>query len=90
MKKEYPKLPKAFKNKWIKALRSGDYKQGEDLLKAQQYTEDGIKIKGEYKYCCLGVAGDICGASVGDRAYLIKGMRGLSKIPEAIRGDEAP
>ena len=37
-------LPKAFKAKWVKALRSGKYKQGTETLK----TGD--------RYCCLGVA----------------------------------
>ena len=27
-----PKLPKRFKNKWINALRSGKYKQGQSDL----------------------------------------------------------
>ena len=40
------KLPKAFKTKWVEALRSGDYKQGEGLL----YNDIGKT------YCCLGVA----------------------------------
>lgn len=38
------KLPKAFKNKWIKALRSGEYSQ----TKRKLQDKDG--------YCCLGVA----------------------------------
>ena len=38
------KLPKAFKTKWLKALRSGKFKQAR-----RQLRENG-------KYCCLGVA----------------------------------
>lgn len=38
------------KAKWLKALRSGEYKQGRELLK----TKDG-------KYCCLGVLAEING-----------------------------
>lgn len=38
------KLPKEFKEKWVAALRSGEYKQGESFLKN---TND--------EYCCLGV-----------------------------------
>ena len=38
------KLEKKFAVKWLKALRSGDYKQGNGFLKS------------ENKYCCLGVA----------------------------------
>lgn len=39
------KLPKEFKEKWIAALRSGEYKQGKGCLD----DSDG-------RYCCLGVA----------------------------------
>lgn len=38
------KLPKEFKEKWIAALRSGEYKQGR------------CQLEREGKYCCLGVA----------------------------------
>lgn len=43
------KLPKSFKTKWVKALKSGKYIQGQYLL----YNEDADT------YCCLGVACDI-------------------------------
>jgi hypothetical protein len=46
-----PKLPKVFKRRWVKALRSGEYTQGKQYLKAGA------------SYCCLGVAGKICGVS---------------------------
>lgn len=36
-----------FRKEWIKALRSGDYKQGESYL------------RDEDRYCCIGVACDI-------------------------------
>lgn len=51
MKKTSNKLPKRFKEKWIKALRSGKYKQ----------TDGALYDKKEDGYCCLGVAGSICG-----------------------------
>lgn len=47
--------------KWVKALRSGKYKQGKETL---------VKVKGFYDlsdeeakvtHCCLGVLGEICG-----------------------------
>ena len=60
---KYPKLPKKFKEKWLKALRSGEYDQGEASL----YL-DGA-------YCCLGVAGHICGISnksMTDKSYFQK------------------
>lgn len=45
------RLPKLFKKKWLIALRSGNYKQGTCNL---VYNN---------KYCCLGVAGIVCGLS---------------------------
>jgi hypothetical protein len=45
------KLPTEFKSKWIAALRSGEYKQATGEL----YDE----INGGF--CCIGVAGHICG-----------------------------
>ena len=51
MKTTYPKLPKIFKDKWLKALRGGEYKQGK------------TKLHSDGKYCCLGVACRIAGAS---------------------------
>ena len=50
MTMKQPKLDKKLKTNWIKALLSGDYKQGKICLKNE---------KGEY--CCLGVLADICG-----------------------------
>lgn len=46
------KLPKTFKKKWIAALRSGQYKQGE------------CSLHRDNAFCCLGVAAVICGASI--------------------------
>lgn len=37
-----------FKTRWANALRSGKYSQGKFYLRGT--------VKGEYKYCCLGVA----------------------------------
>lgn len=41
-------INKELRDKWITALRSGSYKQGEDLLKS---VDDNENIR----YCCLGV-----------------------------------
>ncbi len=79
MKKEYPKLPPSFKKKWVAALRSGKYKQGTGQLKT-------VKVKST-KWCCLGVACDISGLKVEQQSY-IKGIKGSSIIPRAIRGSE--
>ena len=46
------KLPKASKRQWLKALRSGEYKQGVGALKSMAGDT------GEQQFCCLGVARD--------------------------------
>ena len=48
------KLPKRLKDKWIKALLSGKYKQGRESLCQLNSTTK------EYEYCCMGVLGEIC------------------------------
>lgn len=40
------------KEKWIKALRSGEYKQGVGSLRRI--------VEGEHRYCCLGVLCELC------------------------------
>lgn len=75
------KLPKQFKTKWIKALRSGKFIQGNGKLK-QKYSE------GEIKHCCLGVAGEICGVkSLLNKDMLVpkEGLRGITKVPIELR-----
>lgn len=51
MSKQY-QLPREFAEKWVKALRSGEYKQGKECL--------GNKDNG---YCCLGIAAITAGAT---------------------------
>lgn len=45
-------LDKEFKEKWIAALRSGEYQQG-----------IGELCNSDNKYCCLGVAAHLCGVT---------------------------
>lgn len=45
------KLTRELKSKWVKALESGDYRQGTGAL----YDET------VGTYCCLGVLGEVCG-----------------------------
>lgn len=88
------KLTKRLKNKWVKALKSGNYKQGRRCLKQKDE-------KGNYTYCCLGVMADICGLhpKLGDDTTFIGGrnfngfplneiaLKGYTKIPTILHGD---
>ena len=57
-KSTLPKLPKSFKDKWVKALTSGEYEQATGEL----VSPDG-------GYCCLGVAGKVCGLEDEDMVH---------------------
>lgn len=50
MKKQF-KLPKEFAEKWLTALRSGEYKQGRGALCKTDRNDHSKNY-----YCCLGVA----------------------------------
>lgn len=54
------KMKKVFKRKWLKALRSGEFEQGEGYL---EQTDPDVDDNGKMKtqYCCLGVAKKIFG-----------------------------
>lgn len=55
------KLPKRFKAKWVKALRSGDFVQAHGtLLEAEPFQV------AKPECCCIGVAAIVCGISEGD------------------------
>jgi hypothetical protein len=69
------RLPKAFTEKWLEALRSGDYPQGKDWL----FDGEG--------YCCLGVACMLIGHIDVD---LLEGHSVPSEIKEALVGKEFP
>lgn len=83
--RKWPKIDPAFKKRWLKALRSGEYKGATGLLCA-------LKNNGEPRgFCCLGVAGHLAGMPVsqfGDFGMLdgkvIKGFK--TKIPKALQG----
>lgn len=49
------------KKKWLAALRSGKYQQGEFALRKVELTEDeeGNFVEAGEKFCCLGVLCDI-------------------------------
>lgn len=58
-----PRMKKRIKKKWLKALRSGEYIQGEGQLcvppeMPDPSNEHGNKVPdpdGDYSFCCLGV-----------------------------------
>lgn len=65
------KLPIEFKEKWLAALRSGEYEQCKEAL-----HKDG-------GHCCLGVAEIVLGInSIDETGLILKGKN----IPEAIKG----
>lgn len=49
--KKYQKLPVQIKKAWLKALRGGEYLQGDGQLRRKEESF--------YTYCCLGVLCDI-------------------------------
>lgn len=71
------KLPIEFKEKWIAALESGEYKKGETNL----YTAH------RNSFCCLGVACIILGAKeedIDDACFIETGLANLRKIPNGM------
>lgn len=88
-KKKWPQLPKAFKRKWVAALRSGKYRQGNGYLKVKAQDENGKSVT---EYCCLGVAGEIAGCKIPVKKELGMlvpgcGIKGLSKAPKVLIGE---
>jgi hypothetical protein len=72
-------MDKKIKTKWLKALRSGDYKQGQCSLKKVLYEGDLDFNNKEVKertetFCCLGVLCDIAGGRLSDRSYPAPGF----------------
>ena len=50
-------MKKELKDKWLQALRSGEYRQTTELLRDVDFAD----VPG---FCCLGVLGDVCGLAV--------------------------
>lgn len=72
-------IPSAIGKKWVKALRSGKYKQGNgSLVEEDKY--------GNKKYCCLGVLGEILECDMLDGGMFLDSSSlhsGLENVPEA-------
>lgn len=77
MKKQTPKLPKEFKKKWVAALRSGKYKQGEYNLYDSHNNNS---------YCCLGVACKVAGIRNSRIDQIATIPVGMKDIPEMLQG----
>jgi len=71
------KLPIKFKEKWIAALRSGEYKQGKFTM------YDSIT----QTYCCLGVAEIVAGNNIETigKTYSPRRLNRKSKVPELLK-----
>lgn len=81
--KEY-KLSKKFKDRWVKALRSGKFKQGYGYL--CEFDSNGENPI----YCCLGVACVIGGIHPSDiECYttITDAIGNISKIPKILIDD---
>jgi hypothetical protein len=89
--KTYPKLPPKFKSKWVKALRSGKYKQGDCVLKGEFESDEEGQM--ETRYCCLGVACSVAGIKInGEPAFIQQdkkeGVSNVKRIPKILIGDD--
>ena len=51
---KYEKMESDLKNKWLAALRSGNYRQGQCNLRTGDYEGEGPLY-----HCCLGVLADV-------------------------------
>lgn len=71
------RLPKRLKSKWVKALRSGEYKQGNNYLEQDN------------KFCCLGVLCKVTNPSIELNTAQYIGDRGMDTtgIPKILQGE---
>jgi len=88
-KKEDVRLPKAFKKKWVAALRSGEFKQCEGSL--EDYLPNSEEKIG---HCCLGVACrivhpkmDLFQKGFADKGSFKSKLPNI-KIPLLLKGDD--
>jgi hypothetical protein len=76
-------IDKQVKRKWLKALRSGEYRQGRGCLRSKGKTFD--------TFCCLGVLLDITDPKAWDRTlqslYLWGTERAECALPESVRDE---
>ena len=90
MKKSF-KLPREFGEKWLNALRGGEYKQGKSNLVYILVPNINLNelVVENVSFCCLGVAGHLCGNSLSDLlpfSYL-EAESEFKAIPKELVGD---
>lgn len=81
------KLPKPFAIKWLKALRSGKYTQTDGQLLNSSDNKPTFANSG---FCCLGVAGHLCGYKMIELAgagFLLTEL--FSGVPSELQGDSS-
>ena len=73
------RLPKKFKEEWIAALRSGEYKQGKNQLNNRHSDT----------YCCMGVACVVAGhkKTLMNNADSFIDLGKYKNVPSIIKGD---
>jgi hypothetical protein len=75
------KMNKEIKEKWIAALRSGNYVQGREFLCKRDYNPK------EYRFCCLGV---LCDLSNPSRWHHEEDNNSLYELENDIYGNDMP
>jgi len=83
------KLPKTFALKWVKALKSRKYKQGNSFLINTLTSAKEATIENS-TFCCLGVGAVVCGTPI---EYLVRmsyiDRRLFKEIPKEIGGSSS-
>ena len=86
LKQKYS-LPKEFKEKWIKALKSGNYVQGSGSLRKEMDNTNNTSSMPTY--CCLGVACSVAGVPeeyiTGEWIDYVDGYE-YDVVPEVLHG----
>lgn len=70
-------MKKEVMKKWVRALRSGKYKQGKNMLKR-------VNGAGVAHYCCLGVLCEVTGMksrTSNERPYHVFGRKSVAMLP---------
>lgn len=84
-------LPTEIADKWLEALRSGNYKQGQERLVCEipELGDNEITLENA-SFCCLGVAGAVCGIPLNEMydVPLFEGHTNFENVPEDLRNND--